>query len=47
MKYFFWYRLKQKNPNFNIDTVNAVQTKFVYLHEMSKQIKSSILLTVL
>ena len=47
MKYFFWYRLKQKNPNFNINTVNAIQTKFVYLHEMGKQMKSSILLTVL
>ena len=33
--------------NFYIDTVNAVEKKFVKLHEMGEQIKSLILLTLL
>ena len=44
MKYFFWYCLKQQCVSFNnsnICTVNAIQKKFVCLHEMGGQIKSS------
>ena len=36
MKYFFWYGLNtivHKFNNSNIGTVNAVQKKFVYLHQ--------------
>ena len=44
MKYFFWCCLNttvRKFNNSNIDAVNAIQKKFVYLHEMGEQIKSS------
>ena len=44
MKYFFWYCLKQQCVSFNnsnICTVNAIQKKFVCLHEMGGLIKSS------
>ena len=45
MKYFFWYSLNtivRKFNNSRIGTVNAVQKKFVYLHEMGEQIKRSL-----
>ena len=32
--------------NFNIFSVNAIQKKFVGLHEMGEEIKSSLLLTL-
>ena len=44
MQYFFWYYLNTtecKLNNFNIGTVHAMQKEFVWLHEMSKQIKKS------
>ena len=50
MWYIFWYCLNitvGKFNNFNIGTVNAVPKKFVKLHEMGKQIKSLLLLTLL
>ena len=50
MKYFFWCCLNQtvrKFNNSNIGTVNAMQKKFVYLHEMGKQIKSPLLIKML
>ena len=50
MKYFFWYCLNAtvcKFNNSNIGTVNAIQKKFVYLHEMGEQIKSSLLIKTL
>ena len=39
MKYYFWYCLNataDKFNNSNIGTVNAIQKKFVYLHEMGE-----------
>ena len=50
MKYLFWYCLNTTEwefNNFNIDAVNVIQKKFVWLNEMGKQIKSSLLLTLL
>ena len=47
---FFSYRLNTtvcQFNNFNIGTVNVIQKKFVMLHEMDEQIKSSLLLTLL
>ena len=49
MQYFFRYCLNTtvyEFNNFNIGTVNAIRKKFVQLHEMGEQIKSSLLLTV-
>ena len=36
-----------KFNNSNIGTVNAIQKKCVYLHEMGEQIKSSLLIKIL
>ena len=50
MQYFFEYCVNTtvcEFNNFNIGTVNAIQKKFVWLDKMYKQIKSSLLLTVL
>ena len=50
MQYIFWYCLNatvRKFSSFNIDEVNAIHKKFVKLHEMGEQIKSSLLLTLL
>ena len=50
MKYFFWYCLNRTARKFNnssIGTVNVIQKKFVYLHEMGEQIKSSLLIKTL
>ena len=50
LQYFFEYCLNPtvcKFSNFYIDTVNAVQKKFVKLHEMGEQIKSLLLLRLL
>ena len=50
MKYFFWYCLNaivHKSSNSNIDTLNAIQKKPVYLHEMGEQIKSSLLVLLI
>ena len=49
-KYFFWYCINTTECWFNkfiINTVNAIRKKFVWLHKMGKQIKSSLLLTLL
>ena len=37
----------RKFTNSNIGAVNAVQKKFVYLHEMGEQIKSLLLIKTL
>ena len=46
---FFWYCLNTivcKFNNFNTGIVNAIQKKFAKFHEMGKQIKSALLLTL-
>ena len=50
MKIFMWYCLNttvRKLNNSNIGTVNAVQRKIFYLHEMGEQTKSSLLIKML
>ena len=47
MKYFFWYYLNTTVRKFNICAVHAIQKKFVYLHQMGEQIKSSLLIKML
>ena len=50
MKYFFWYYLNTTVRTFNnsnICTVNAIQKKFVYLHEMGEEMKTSLLIKAL
>ena len=50
MKYFSWYCLyttARKVNNSNIGAINAIQKKFVYLHEMGEQIKSSLIIKTL
>ena len=50
MQYFFGYFLNTivcEFSKFNIGTVNAIQKKFVLMHKMGEQIKSSILLPLL
>ena len=47
---FFWYCLNTavcKFNKFNIGKVNGIQKKFVKLHKIGEQIKSSLLLTLL
>ena len=49
-KYFLWYCLTttvRKFNNSNIGAVNAIQTKFVYLHKIGEQIKSFLLIKTL
>ena len=39
IQYFFWYYLNttvSKFNNFNIGTVNAIQKKFICLHQMGE-----------
>ena len=48
-QYFFWYCLNKtvcEFIKFNIGTINAIQKKFVKMHEIGEQIKSSFLQTV-
>ena len=41
MNYFCWYCLNTTVRKFNnIGTINAIQKKFVYLHEMGEKVKS-------
>ena len=50
MKYFFLYCLNTAVTKLNISnisTVNAIQKKIVYLHEMGEQINSSLLIKTL
>ena len=47
MKYFFLILAKYNSSqisNSNIDTVNGIQKKIVYLHETGEQIKNSLLI---
>ena len=50
MQHFFWYcgnTAVCKFNNFKIGKVNAIQKEFVWMHEMDKQSKSWLLLTLL
>ena len=50
MENTIWYCLNTtvyKINNFRIGKGNAIQKKFIYLHQIDEQIKSSLLLTLL